>query len=289
MIFWIDQRELPSKGIKLAEIPSGFNSWGEPTSYSLELFVEGVGKFDNTPYDYPRKGVLLKYHAGYYGNENTGDNDSVNFAVISYYNAFFFERDYYRNEEFGFEIKILGYEGTGADSRAQVQVNFFCPGDKVAPTVNLDIPQEAYAGDSVDFKVAVQNNNVIGCGTQTCAVSISKPWQASLGIVETGAYQTTNTSFKVAIPADTKSGIYEIELSAMDIDEQTAVGKATDTIIVLAPIPTPTPSPTPTVNPTPSPTPSPTPTPPPCTADVLDANPEPLKLRAEGRGALPKQ
>lgn len=264
MIFDITQREIPGKGIKLAEIPTGLNSWGERTSYSLELFVDSVGRFDKIQYNNAKRGVLLRYHAGYYGSENTGDNDSVLFAIGDYYNPIFFENNYYRNEEFGFEVKVLGYEGAGTASRVQVRVNFFCPG-KVAPTVSLDVePKAVYAGDTADFNVSVQNEGQIGCGTQTCALSITKPWQSDLGqVVETGAYQTTNTSFQVAIPSDILPGTYEMELSATDIDEQTIVGTTTDTITIKSrPIPTPTPSPTPKPDPTPpKPTPTPSPTP----------------------------
>lgn len=281
MIFWIDQRELPSSGFKLAEIPTGFNAWGEPTSYSLEYFVNGLGKFDkDTINDGKKTGVSLRYHAGYYGNENTAENDSISFYIDQYYNWLFFDRDYYQNEEFGFEIKILGYEGNGTTSRAQIQIEFFCPG-KVAPTVSLDIkPKKVYAGEIVDFNVSVENNQQVGCGTQTCAIAITKPWQQNLGEISTGAYQTTDASFKVAIPPDSPPGVYKIEVSATDIDEQNIITKTSDTITVIAK-PTPTPSPTPKPSPTP-PKPTPTPSPTPShTVKEIKLSPEKMTLKNE--------
>lgn len=264
MTFWIDQRELPSDGIKLAEIPTGVNDWGEQTSFSLELF-SSIGKFDRVTWNGDGKAkdkfLILRYHFGNQGR--LGSNDSVMFSSGTYMYSIFNDWDTYCNPEFGFQINFLGYSGSGADLKAQVEIIFNCPG-KVAPTVSLSVePEAVYAGDSVDFNVSVENNGAVGCGTQTCSLSITKPWQAELGqVLETGAYQTTNTSFKVTIPAGTPPGNYEIELSATDIDEQTIVGKTTDTITVLTPIPTPTPVPSPTIEPTPSPTPpKPTPTP----------------------------
>lgn len=163
--FWVDQRELPSGGIKLAEIPTGLNGYGEMTSFSLELFVDKLGKFDKVYFNEKDRGLLLRYHffigAGNYGSGKTGTNDSALFAIDDYYNPVFFAGDYYRNDEFGFEIKVLGYEGEGTASRAQAEVTFFCPGaeDLKASPAKMTLKK----GESKEVTVTVT-------GASGCAV-----------------------------------------------------------------------------------------------------------------------
>lgn len=66
--FLLDQRELPSSGIKMLKIPLGVNELGKEIFYFLEYF-KPLGNFDSNLHEigwgmYPDDGVLLRFYPG---------------------------------------------------------------------------------------------------------------------------------------------------------------------------------------------------------------------------------
>lgn len=231
--FWLDQRALPSDGIKLAEIPAApCVSGGSPASFTLELF-SSLGKIDSLPWQGKDKFLIVRYH--------TGDrciipdyNDSVMFYAAGF--PVFFDRDSYCNQEFGFEIKFLGYSGEGVGLKAQVEVNFWCP-EKIAPDVSARIePQKIYTGDDFDCFVSLTNNCQIGCGTQTYSLSLEMSPQMQAGElapVELAPYSATEeVNIKINTSPSIPPGIYKVVVTAADTDTGDIVGTGEASITI---------------------------------------------------------
>lgn len=233
-IFWLDQRALPSDGIKLAEIPvAPCVSGGSPASFTLELFSSlGIDYFSWEGKD---KFLIVRYH--------TGDrciipsfNDSVMFAARDVDLPVFFDRDSYCNQEFGFEIKFLGYSGEGIELKAQVEVNFWCP-EKMAPDVSARIePQKIYTGESFDCLVSLTNNCQIGCGTRTYSLSLEMPPQmqaAAMSPVEIAPYSTAETTIRINTSPDIPPGIYKVVVTATDTESSDIIGTGEASITIV--------------------------------------------------------
>ncbi|NUQ57616.1 MAG: hypothetical protein HUT38_04000 [Candidatus Paceibacter sp.] len=298
----LDQRALPSDGLKYIKIPCGFRvdefNLIQVLFYEIEYgYPTGVFESNKSALG-PEGYVFLRILAE---NQLWGRTDSDTIVLYDRddygtYNLYHVleARDFC--DSVGTNISLIGKSGADADAQATVKIWFECAGEQ-APFLFNYWEQYNYSlfGGSVDPFITVGNQEGVACGRNKYKLEAFPEggWEVyfSKDLLELDPFTSENVSVHFQPPAYIEKQNYEIRLRVKD----TTNGLYTDSVVHIyvdgwTPKPTPTPSPSPKPSPTPpkpTPTPSPTlsptpsPTPTPMTVKEIQLSPEKIKVRVE--------
>ena len=169
----LDQRELASDGIKLINIPCGYNE-EEEIFYFIEYFKAALSYFDSkSKYTSSANSILLRLWTGkalgYYGEKSIifSEEESV---------TYFENNDVFCDSARGVKIELLEIYGSGADSKARVKISFDCP-EEIVPAVNFSSDEtiSIFPEETAEYKISISNNCKIGCGTRTYNLAATTP------------------------------------------------------------------------------------------------------------------
>ncbi|NUQ57742.1 MAG: hypothetical protein HUT38_04655 [Candidatus Paceibacter sp.] len=300
----LDQRAVPSDGIKFIRIPCGFRvddfaNLIQVLFYETEYgYPSGIFESKNSVLG-PEGDVILRIFAQ---NQLWGRTDSD--TIILY------DRDDYGTynvleahdfcDSVGTNISIISKSGTDADAQATVKVWFECAGELPPFLFN---PQENFYyfdGINTEFLITVGNQEGIACGRNQYKLEAFPEggWEVYFGkdLLELDPFKAEDVSVTFKPPdylekqtydiklrvTDTTNGLYSESISQIYVDGWTPKPTPTPSP---TPSPKPSPKPSPTIPPKPTPTPSPTisstptPTPTPMPVKEIQLSPESLKIK----------
>ncbi|MCK6463086.1 MAG: Ig-like domain-containing protein [Candidatus Pacebacteria bacterium] len=286
----IDQRALPSSGIKYVKIPCGFRI--------NEFFNEIQTIFYEMEYGYPvsssvfekralqEKGnvILRIYTKDDYWGQTDADAITLNAAADDMYSVLE-RRDFC--DSVGTNISLIGKSGVDADAKATVKIWFGCV-EKPPFLYNFNHWQYQYRYDEFDkntgFLFTAGNQNGLACGKKQYKIETLSPegWKVNLNkdSLELDPFAIEELRAYLVPPDSFDKPNYEIKVRVTDANDLSTEEIVYITILGWTPpTPTPSPAPSPKPSPTPSPTPSPSPTPTPMTVKEIQLSPENLKVK----------
>lgn len=306
----LDQRALPSAGIKFVKIPATLSLpapelYMDPPgrkSYALEYSYPNT-IFESIPSIHPMMpdNVVLRLYEEKVGGVDDGENNFWFGETVAIRKDQ--DGDQYAEslclgigEKFcdsnGITIMVTEKTGAGADAKAEVEISFECLGES-GPLIFSESDYLYFEGrepfqEDREISITVGNTEGVVCGRNqyTLEAFPSEGWRVELGktSLELDPLMAEEVPAVIKPPISFEQEYYQISLVATDTFNLLTAEFIIDIHIGhwTSPTPTSTPTPVPTWTPTPTPiwtpTLTPTPTPEECESVEMILNPEKMKL-----------